>query len=183
VKSICFLAQRIRTWWHGATPRGFRLSVGSALRVASICGLLVLPELDPAAHAENAPAASVANPPPSRVIAIGPSAAEVICALGACDAIVGVDRFTNYPPELGNRSRIGGLFDPDLERIATMHPDLNVLRGRNDSIEKLASSLGVPVYLDQTDSIPGVERVLVLGRRELHGPPEHLAGDHAVGAQ
>ena len=35
-----------------------------------------------------------------RIIAIAPNAAETICALGACDRIVGVSKYCVYPPEL-----------------------------------------------------------------------------------
>ena len=44
-----------------------------------------------------APAAQ-RTPALSRVIALAPNAAEIICSLGACDTLVGVSRFCTYPP-------------------------------------------------------------------------------------
>ncbi|MEK7731792.1 MAG: helical backbone metal receptor [Planctomycetota bacterium] len=98
--------------------------------------------------------------PPQRIIAIAPNSAEVICALGACDRIVGVGKFCVYPPELLARPKVGGLSDPDLERIAALRPDLLVMRGRNDALERLCEDLHVPIYKDETDTLPGIENCL-----------------------
>lgn len=97
---------------------------------------------------------------PKRIIAIGPNSAEIICGLGACDVIVGVSKFCLYPPELGKKARVGGLFDPDLEKITTLRPDLLVMRGRSDSLETLAERLGVRIYHDEADSFVGIEQTV-----------------------
>jgi len=103
---------------------------------------------------------------PQRIIAIAPNSAEVICALGACDRIVGVSKFCIYPPELLNRPKVGGLSDPDLERIAALRPDLLVMRGKNDALERLCEDLRIPIYRDETDTLPGIENCLAeLGAR------------------
>jgi iron complex transport system substrate-binding protein len=107
-----------------------------------------------------------AEPVPGRIIAIAPSSAEVICALGACDRIVGVSRFCVYPPELMDRPRVGGLSDPDLERITALRPNLVVTRGRSPPLERLCEEQKIPLYHDETDTLPGIERcVQELGDR------------------
>ena len=35
--------------------------------------------------------------PPQRIVTLLPSLAETVCALGACQRLVGVDRYTNWP--------------------------------------------------------------------------------------
>lgn len=106
------------------------------------------------------PSATAATKFPQRIIAIAPNSAEVICALGTCDRIVGVSKFCVYPPELLDRPKVGGLSDPDLERIAALRPDLLVMRGRNDALERLCEDLHVPIYMDETDTLPGIENCL-----------------------
>ncbi len=102
---------------------------------------------------------------PERVITISPNSAEIICELGACDRIVGVDKFCVYPPQLRNRPRVGGLIDPDLEKIISLRPDLLVLRGRNDTIERLCVSLDIRLYHDQTETLADVPTcIMELGR-------------------
>lgn len=89
---------------------------------------------------------------------IAPNSAETICALGACDRIVGVSKFCVFPPQLLAKPRIGGLYDPDLERIVALQPDLIVLRGRSEALMTLAEQRGIAVYLDETDTLAGVTK-------------------------
>ena len=93
---------------------------------------------------------------PRRIITIAPNAAEVICALGASDAIVGVSKFCVYPPELASRPRVGGLFDPNLEKIVALRPDLVVLRGHNEEVEQLCRARGIRVFQDRTEKLKDV---------------------------
>jgi iron complex transport system substrate-binding protein len=93
---------------------------------------------------------------PQRIVTLAPNAAEIICALGAGDRIVAVSRYCVYPDELKGRPRIGGLFDPNLERMAALRPDLLVLRGQNEEIDRLASQLGAKVFHDKTESLADI---------------------------
>ncbi len=103
---------------------------------------------------------------PQRIIAIAPSSAEVVCALGACDAIVGVSKYVTDQPKLKTTPRVGGLFNPDLEKIIALRPDLVIMRGKNDAIENVCRELSVPIYFDRTDSIAGIlQCVTELGQR------------------
>ncbi len=103
--------------------------------------------------------------PPRRIITIAPNAAEVICALGACDAIVGVSKFCVYPPQLKKRPKVGGLFDPDLEKIVALRPDVVVLRGRSERLEELCRRRGIEMHLDETETLRDVETSITrLGR-------------------
>lgn len=103
---------------------------------------------------------------PQRIITIAPNSADIICALGACDRIIAVSKFCVYPPELRRRAKIGGLFDPDLEKIVALRPDLIVLRGRSESIENMCRQRGIDVYRDRTESLDDVEKTITkLGER------------------
>jgi len=142
--------------YHGV----MNLSPNTGRRLVPISTFLagVLALLGGAARAQ-APAAQ-------RIVTIAPNAAEIICALGACGRVVGVSKFCVFPPELKDRERVGGLFDPILERIVVLRPDLVVLRGHSESVERLCDSLDVPMYLDDTDTIAGIAKcVRDLGKR------------------
>ncbi len=106
------------------------------------------------------------NQSPLRIITIAPNAAEIVCSLGACDSIVGVSEFCIYPPELKKRTKIGGFVNPNLERIVALQPDLIILRGQNDSVEKLCRTMNIALYKDKTDrTLKGIEScVMDLGR-------------------
>jgi len=96
------------------------------------------------------------TPTPQRIVAIAPNTAEMICAIGACDRIVGVSKFCVHPPELSTRVRIGGLYDPDLEGIIALRPDLLATRGHHDALERLAEQLKISIYYDTTDTLDGI---------------------------
>ena len=116
------------------------------------------------------PSDATEDHPPRRIITIAPNSAEIICALGVCDAIVGVRKFCVYPPELTGRPRVGGLFDPDLEKIVALRPDLVVLRGRNESVEQLCRNRNISVYEDKTETLKDIETCIAeLGERLCRG--------------
>ncbi|MEM0026701.1 MAG: ABC transporter substrate-binding protein [Ignisphaera sp.] len=70
------------------------------------------------------------NEPPKRVVSTIPSITEELFAIGVGDRIVGVDSYSNYPPEvlkLINQSKItvvGGPWTLDVEKIVSLKPDV-----------------------------------------------------------
>jgi len=119
-----------------------------SILLTAAAAILALAGGDPQPHAA---------PPAQRIITIAPNSAEIICALDACDRIVGVDKFCTYPPSLADRPRVGGLFDPDLEKIVSLRPDLIVLRGHSESVEKLCRDLKINLYLDPTEKLADIK--------------------------
>lgn len=108
---------------------------------------------------------------PQRIVTIAPNAAEIIAALDQADRIVGVSTFCIYPPELTDRPRVGGLMDPNLERILSLQPDLVVLRGRSAPTESMCRDNGIDVFLDRTETMDDVfKTVQSLG--DLLGVPD-----------
>jgi iron complex transport system substrate-binding protein len=67
---------------------------------------------------------------PRRVVSMAPASTEILFALGLGDRVVGVTRYCNYPTVVnemkknGSLTVIGGYWDPDVERIAALRPDL-----------------------------------------------------------
>jgi iron complex transport system substrate-binding protein len=106
-----------------------------------------------------AAAATTAAEPPRRIVSLAPSLTEVLFAVGAGDQVVGVTEFCNYPPEVLDRPRIGGV-SPNtisLERIVALAPDL-VLSG-GDGQEQLALALirlGIPTRTLAARTLPDV---------------------------
>jgi iron complex transport system substrate-binding protein len=110
---------------------------------------------------------AASGPPkqPRRILALAPNAVEVIFALGAGDRVVGVSRYTVYPPEALQLPRIGGLQDPDLETIVALDPDLVILRGRQAKLEGLCSVRGIGIFRDPSETLADLERTIAeLGR-------------------
>ena len=65
--------------------------------------------------------------PAKRIISLVPALTEMLFAIGAGPQVTGVSNFARYPPEVHALPRVGGLIDPDMERIILLRPDLVIL--------------------------------------------------------
>jgi iron complex transport system substrate-binding protein len=83
---------------------------------------------------------------PARVISLIPAVTEIIFALGAGESVVGVSSFDRYPPEVKTRTRVGGLVDPDFERILSLRPDLVIVYGSQVDLIARLDRAGVPMF-------------------------------------
>ena len=63
---------------------------------------------------------------PRRIVSIAPANTELLFALGLGDRVVGVTSYCNWPPEALGKPRIGDYATPDIEKIASLAPDLVV---------------------------------------------------------
>jgi len=67
---------------------------------------------------------------PQRIISLAPSITEIIFALNQQDKLVGVDEYSNYPPQLlgmedsGQVQVVGGFSNPNYEKIVSLKPDV-----------------------------------------------------------
>jgi iron complex transport system substrate-binding protein len=82
--------------------------------------------------------------PPKRVVSMLPSVTESICEMGACDRLVGVDDFSNWPARVKALPHLGGLADASIERIVALRPDLVILDASTRALPRL-QALGIPV--------------------------------------
>ena len=91
--------------------------------------------------------------PPQRIVSMIPSDTETVCALGACDRLVGVDTFSDWPASVASLPRLGNANAPDLERLVALHPDL-VLTDEYSGLAASVRRLGVPVYAGTPQTYP-----------------------------
>jgi iron complex transport system substrate-binding protein len=61
-----------------------------------------------------------------RVVALTPSATDVVIAAGGLDRLVGVDRYSDQP-QVASLPRVGDFLTPNIEQIVRLAPDLVVL--------------------------------------------------------
>ena len=64
-----------------------------------------------------------------RIVSISPNITETLFALGLGDRIVGVSEYSDYPPEAKNKPAIGSFFQPNIEAIINLEPDLVLTLG------------------------------------------------------
>ncbi len=61
-----------------------------------------------------------------RLVAVAPSSTEILHALGLGPRVVGVDRWSDYPPRAQRLPRVGSDLRVDVEAVAALQPDLVV---------------------------------------------------------
>lgn len=81
---------------------------------------------------------------PQRVISLLPSLGEIVCELNACERLVGVDRYSNWPERVKGLPKLGGLDDTHLEALVKLKPDL-VLLAKSSRVTQRLESLGIKV--------------------------------------
>ncbi|MDB5731880.1 MAG: transporter substrate-binding protein [Variovorax sp.] len=101
--------------------------------------------------------------PPQRIVSLLPSLTESVCALGACERLVGVDRYSNWPGSVRALPRVGGGLDPNVEAIVALRPDM-VLLARSSRVTQRLEALGLKVVALEPKNHADVRRVLdILG--------------------
>lgn len=93
--------------------------------------------------------------PPQRIVSLLPSLSETVCSLGQCQRLVGVDRYSNYPPSLRQLPQVGGGIDPNIEAIVALKPDL-VLMSPASRVGERLEALGLKVFAIDAQSYAGV---------------------------
>jgi iron complex transport system substrate-binding protein len=84
----------------------------------------------------------------------------MLFAIGAGDRLVGVSSFDEYPPEVKTIARVGGLLDPDLERIFALRPDLAVVYGSQRDLAAQLQKAGIRTYSYRHGGVADITRVM-----------------------
>ncbi|MGB9597491.1 MAG: ABC transporter substrate-binding protein [Candidatus Poribacteria bacterium] len=102
-----------------------------------------------------------------RIVSMAPNVTEMLFAIGLDNEIVGVTEFCNYPESAKDKAKIGGYYNPNIEVILSLKPDLIVATPdgySKERIEKLNKS-GIPIFIVNPQKIDDVlDSMLVLGK-------------------
>ena len=136
-------------------------------RILAVLAVLLLLVLAMATLAQAAPITVVDDrghtvtliQPPQRIVSLLPSLTETVCALGACERLVGVDRYSNWPARVVPLQGVGGGLDPNIEAIVALRPDV-VLMATSSRAQARLESLGLKVVALEPKTYADVQRVL-----------------------
>ena len=98
-------------------------------------------------------------PAPQRIVSLLPSATEAVCALGACERLVGVDDFSLDPPPVQALPRLGRTWEPSIEAVVHLRPDV-VFTGRTPPVQQRLQALGLHVVEVDALTIADIESAL-----------------------
>lgn len=106
---------------------------------------------------------------PQRIVALQPSLTEAVCALGACERLVAIDRHSDWPASVQPLPRVGGMADANVEAIVALRPDLVLLGARSRAFERL-QALGLRVLALEARSHGDIRQNLETIARALGHP-------------
>jgi iron complex transport system substrate-binding protein len=98
-----------------------------------------------AAETTAAPETTAGADVPTAIISLSPTATEMLFAIGAGDQILAVDEFSNYPAEALDKPHDLSGFEPNVEAIAALEPDLVIMQ--DPTIQEQLEGLGIPVWI------------------------------------
>lgn len=80
---------------------------------------------------------------PTAIISLSPTATEMLFAIGAGDQVLAVDDFSNFPAEAAEKMQGLSGFEPNVEAIAALEPDLILTSGTNPDFLAQLDALGI----------------------------------------
>lgn len=115
---------------------------------------------------------------PERIVSHVPSITETLFALGLEEKIVGVSDYCDYPEEAKLKPSVGNYFNPSIENIVALDPDLVLTDGHSESIKQL-DSLGITyLVIDPKDIDDIFKDIELLGKvTGTEGKAEKLIND------
>jgi iron complex transport system substrate-binding protein len=114
-------------------------------------------------------ATTVLARPAQRIVSLLPSITESVCALGACERLIGTDQFSNSPASVLALPKLGGLDDTQIERIVALRPDV-VLTSTSARAGPRLRSLGLKVVTLEARNHADVKRSLDFLAKMLGAP-------------
>jgi iron complex transport system substrate-binding protein len=130
---------------HGSTIVTMALGV---LVLAGAVGLGVVLASGIAAPASAAPQQpqTTTAPGPRRIVSLVPATTEMLFAIGAGTRLAGVSSYDRFPSEVDRLPRVGGLLDPNVERILSLRPDLVIAYDTQVDLKQRLARAGIPIF-------------------------------------
>ncbi|RCK73050.1 MAG: Vitamin B12 ABC transporter, B12-binding component BtuF [Ignavibacteriae bacterium] len=95
---------------------------------------------------------------PKRIISLAPSITEILFALDSGKSLVGVTDFCDYPPEAKLKPSVGGMINPNLEKIAELNPEVIIMtfQGNDKWDYYQLKGMGYKVFVLNPKMIDGI---------------------------
>jgi len=121
------------------------------------------PQFQPGTYTDDMGRAVAIDQVPQRIVSFGPNITEILFALGLEEKVVGVSDYCDYPEAAKLKPKVGDAYNPSLERIVELEPDL-VLTVKHEQLNRELDALGIEFMVLDPEDIDGI-----LGDIELVG--------------
>lgn len=129
-----------------------------------VTAALLLSTGRPAIVAQAVPAQGGASP--RRIVSLIPATTEMLFAMGEGARLVGVSSYDRFPPEVERLARVGGLLDPDTERLLALKPDLVITYESQRELKVQLERASIPIFDYTHKGLADVTQTMrAIGRR------------------
>ncbi len=100
--------------------------------------------------------------PAQRIVTMAPSITEIVYAAGAGATLVGVARYSDYPPQAAQLPQVGDAARVDLERVMALRPDLVIgwKSGNQTADFERLERLGFTLYVAEPAALAAIPQLL-----------------------
>jgi iron complex transport system substrate-binding protein len=95
-----------------------------------------------------------------RIVSLAPAATEMLFALGAGPAVVGVSQYCDHPPAVLTLPKVGTFITPNIEAIMALHPTLVIGPSTSSNLRTIRAlrASGIATLMIGDDSIEHIEQ-------------------------
>ncbi len=117
-----------------------------------------------------------------RVVTLTPSATEIVAELAGTSALVGVDKYSVYPPAVKKLPKVGSFLTPNIEVIISLKPTLVVLDAVQAKYRRALETARIPVLTFRMHTIDDVKTALTALGKALGAEKKAAAAVQRLGA-
>ena len=134
-----------------AIPPSVRRLASIAFVVLTVAALRVIPR---------------AADEPQRIISLVPSTTEMLFVMGAGSRVAGVSNYDHFPPDVERLPKVGGLLDPNVERLLSLKPDLVIVYDTQTDLKRQLERARIPIFGYAHRGLPDITQTMrALGER------------------
>jgi len=93
---------------------------------------------------------------PRRIVSHVPSSTEMLFALGLDEKVVGVSDYCDYPEAAKLKEKVGGFYNPSIEKIVELDPDLVFTYEGEELLMTQLDELGITYIVLQPKDMDGI---------------------------
>ncbi len=121
-------------------------------------------QFQPGTYTDDAGREVSINEIPERIVSHVPAITETLFALGLGEKVVGVSDYCDYPEAAKSKPSVGNYFNPSIENVVALDPDLVLTDGHSEGVKQL-DSLGITYLVLQPRDLEGIfENIELLGK-------------------
>ena len=130
-----------------ATKSTRRVLLGSLVALTSLLAACSSDTTDSSSASEAPISTDVDGEAPQRIVSLSPAHTEILFAVGAGDQVVAVDSMSNYPAESAAVLTDISAYEPNVEAISALEPDLVIIGDDFSGLAEQLSAIGVASWV------------------------------------